>query len=220
MRVLLDTGMLMFVVVAPVFVEDTLNTGSRNLIYIAIPGALGVALGLVSAPLLLTFFRARSLALAGFVCFAAVLLALPFVDTFAPEIAGEFGPIEDLTNWLKLSDPIVATIFLLPVAGLGSSFVGVAARTEVYRRVPSNLVAQVFATQSAMGSVGALVPTFLVGVLLDVLPVWAVMIVIGFGLTAIALVAWHRGSRPVARRPVPDTKMEPDAPDPGDEDWT
>ncbi len=220
MRVLLDTGMLMFVVVAPVFVEDTLNTGSRNLIYIAIPGALGVALGLVSAPLLLTFFRARSLALAGFVCFAAVLLALPFVDTFAPEIAGEFGPIEDLTNWLKLSDPIVATIFLLPVAGLGSSFVGVAARTEVYRRVPSNLVAQVFATQSAMGSVGALVPTFLVGVLLDVLPVRAVMIVIGFGLTAIALVAWHRGSRPVARRPVPDTKMEPDAPDPGDEDWT
>ena len=159
------------------------------------------------------------LALAGFVCFAAVLLALPFVDTFAPEIAGEFGPIEDLTNWLKLSDAIVATIFLLPVAGLGSSFVGVAARTEVYRRVPSNLVAQVFATQSAMGSVGALVPTFLVGVLLDVLPVRAVMIVIGFGLATIALVAWQRGSRPLAQRPILDIKMESDAPDPADEDW-
>ncbi len=215
MRVLLDTGMLMFVVVAPVFIEDTLHTGAQNAIYIAIPGALGLALGLVTAPMLLTFVNARSLSLAGFVCFTSVLLALPFVDGFAPQISGAFGPIDDFTNWLNLSDAIVATIFLLPIAGLGSSFVQVAARTEVYHRVPSNLVAQVFATQSAAGSIGALVPTFLAGIMLDILPVRAVLILIGVSLTAIALIAWQRGGMAATRRPrvepgpVPETLPKP-----------
>ena len=214
MRILLDTGMLMFIVVAPVFIEDTLNTSAQNAIYIAIPGALGLALGLVTAPMLLTFVNARSLALFGFVLFTSVLLALPFVDGFAPEIAGAFGPIEDFTDWLKLSDAIVAAMFLLPIAGLGSSFVQVAARTEVYRRVPSNLVAQVFATQSAMGSIGALVPTFLAGIMLDYMPVRAVLILIGAALTAIALSAWQRGGM-AAQRPAPPQPED----GPEDEDW-
>jgi MFS family permease len=218
MRVLLDTGMLMFVVVAPVFIQDTLNTGAQNAIYIAIPGALGLALGLLTAPMLLTFVNARSLALAGFVCFTSVLLTLPFVDGFAPEIAGAFGPIEDLTNWLKLSDAIVATMFLLPIAGLGSSFVQVAARTEVYRRAPANLVAQVFATQSALGSIGALVPTFLAGIMLDVMPVRAVLILIGASLTSIALLAWQRGGM-ATRRPLAAPDAPAATPEPEDEDW-
>jgi Major Facilitator Superfamily len=219
LRVLLDTGMLMFVVVAPVFIEDTLDSGASNAIYIAIPGALGLALGLLIAPMLLTFVNARTLSLTGFICFTSVLLALPFVDGFAPQISSAFGPIDDFTNWLKLSDAIVATIFLLPIAGVGSSFVQVAARTEVYRRVPTNLVAQVFATQSAMGSIGALVPTFLVGVLLDALPVRAVLILIGAGLTAIAAIAWQRGgmaSNRTAPPAEPDTVQFADA---EDEDW-
>jgi MFS family permease len=220
MRVLLDTGMLMFVVVAPVFIEDTLDTGARNAIYIAIPGALGLALGLVTAPMLLTLFSARSLALAGFVGFTSVLLALPFVDEFAPEIAGAFGPIDDFTNWLHLSDAIVATIFLLPIAGLGSSFVQVSARTEVYRRAPGHLVAQVFATQSAIGSIGALVPTFLAGLLLDLLPVRVVLIGIGLTLTAIALLAWQRGGMTVTRpQPQSSEEAEEAAEASRDEDW-
>jgi len=209
MRVLLDTGMLMFVVAAPVFIEDTLDTGAQNAIYIALPGALGLALGLLLAPALLTFVSARGLALAGFVCFTAVLLTLPFVDTFAPRIAGAFGPIEDFTGWLGISDAIVATVFLLPIAGAGSSFVHVAARTEVYRRVPTNLVAQVFATQSALGSIGALIPTCLAGVMLDQLPVRVVLILIGGSLTACALAAWQRGARATRGRSAAEAQTEP-----------
>jgi hypothetical protein len=219
MRVLLDTGMLMFIVVAPVFIEDTLNSGASNAIYIAIPGALGLAVGLLTAPMLLTFVNARSLALTGFVCFTSVLLALPFVDTYAPEVAGSFGPIDDFTNWLKLSDAIVATVFLLPIAGLGSSFVQVAARTEVYRRVPTNLVAQVFATQSAMGSIGALIPTFLAGVMLDLLPVRAVLILIGAGLTSIAVFAWQRGMAATRAPRQAEPGASSDASESEDQDW-
>jgi hypothetical protein len=212
LRILQDTGMLMFVVAAPVFIQDTLHTSAQNAIYIAIPGAAGLALGLVAAPPLLSLISSRSLALFGFVCFTAVLLALPFVDGFAPRVAGAFGPLHSLTDWLGLSDAIVATIVLLPVAGLGSSLVHVAARTEVYRRVPAHLLAQVFATQSALGSVTALLPTLLAGVLLDALPVRLVLILIGGGLTACALAAWRRGamadSRPMAASQIPASSEE------------
>jgi hypothetical protein len=151
------------------------------------------------APLLLGAISARGVALAGFVMFTGVLLALPFVDVYASEVANFLGPLADLADWLGISDEILAAAWLLPVAGAGSSFVHVAARTEVYRRVPVHLVAQVFATQSALGSIGALFPTFLAGVMLDVLPVEAALVLIGVTLAAASLGAWLRGARVRAR---------------------
>ena len=203
MRILVDTGLMAFIVCAPVFIEDTLNTGAENAVYIALPGALGIAAGLVLAPLLMTFVSARAVVLSGFIVFVAILLTLPFVDSLAPELTRALGPFRELQDWANISDAIVATMMLLPIAGLGVSFVEVGARTEVYRRAPGNVIAQVFATQSAMGSVAALLPTFLVGVLLDVFPVRAVLILIGAVLTAVAVNAWRRWRR--APRPVPMT---------------
>jgi len=54
-----------------------------------------------------------------------------------------------------------------------------------------------------MGSVAALLPTFAIGVMLDVLPVRAVLIFIGVSLAGLAVSAWWRGRR--ALRPVPAT---------------
>jgi uncharacterized membrane protein len=95
--------------------------------------------------------------------------------------------------------------------------VHVAARTEVYRRVPTNLVAQVFATQSALGSISALAPTFLIGVLLDLLPVRAVLILVGVSLSVCALAAWQWGAR--ARGAAPPGEPPPAARTPGSGDW-
>ena len=199
LRILLDTGMLAFVVVAPVFVEKTLHSGAENVIYIAIPGAVGLALGLLLAPPILTFISPRHLAMAGFVLFVAILLTLPFVDSLAPQLTQQLGPFGDLQRAVHLSDTLVATMLLLPIAGLGSSFVQVAARTEVYRRSPPSVIAQVFSTQSALGSVAALAPTFLTGVLLDALPVRVVLLIIGASLVGVALTIWLRGARRTER---------------------
>ena len=201
MRILLDTGLMAFIVCAPEFIEDTLNTGAENAIYIAIPGALGIAAGLFLAPPLMTFVSVRAVVLAGFIMFIVVLLVLPFVDTVAPELTRTLGPFRSLQDAVDLSDAIVATMMLLPIAGLGVSLVEVGARTEVYRRAPAAVIAQVFATQAAMGSVAALLPTFAVGVLLDVFPVRAVLIFIGVSLAGLAVSAWWRGRR--VHRPAP-----------------
>lgn len=194
MRVLLDAGMLMFIVAAPVFIEDVLDAGAENAIYIAVPGALGLALGLLLAPPLLSLTSTRGVALAGFMVFTGVLLLLPFVDTLAPQITGLFGPPADFVRFIGVPDAIVATMVLLPLAGFGSSLVHVAARAQVYQHVPSDLVAQVFATQSALGSVAALLPTVASGVVLDILPVRVALALIGAGLAAAAIGAWERGS--------------------------
>jgi hypothetical protein len=201
LRILLDTGLLAFVVIAPIFVEDELDAGAANAIYIAMPGAIGIALGLVVSPPLLMVVSSRALALAGFVVFAAVMVLLPFVDTYAPEVASSLGPFRDLQQLVDLSDAIVATMVLMPLGGLGVSFVQVAARTEVYRRAPASVIAQVFSTQSMIGSIAALAPTFAVGLMLDVLPVAVVLESVAVTLVALAVVAWLKGLG--RRAPVP-----------------
>jgi MFS transporter len=194
MRVLLDTGMLAFIVIAPVFIQDELDTGASNAIYIALPAALGIALGLIVSPALLMVMTGRVLARAGFAMFSTILLLLPLVDTYAPEVASSLGPFRELQQLVDLSDAIVATMVLLPFGGLGASFVQVAARTEVYRRAPPNVIAQVFSTQAAIGSLAALAPTFAVGLMLDVLSVSAVLAIVAVALIAIAVLTTWRSS--------------------------
>jgi hypothetical protein len=52
------------------------------------------------------------------------------------------------------------------------------------------------------GSLAALAPTFAVGLMLDVLPVAAVLEIVAVTLIALALVAWLKG---LGRRMTPDS---------------
>ncbi|HWO73252.1 MAG TPA: MFS transporter [Dehalococcoidia bacterium] len=193
LRVLLDVGTLMVLVAAPEFVEETLETSAEHAIYVAIPAAVGLGSGLVLAPWVLNLVSPRSLVMAGFALFTATILLLAFVDGFAADAALIIGPFRDFKELLGLGDALAATVLFLPFAGLGSSFAHVAARTEVYRQAPPGVVAQVFATQSALGSVAALGPTLISGLLVDLLPVRFVLVLIGGSLTALAAAAWAAG---------------------------
>jgi hypothetical protein len=71
-----------------------------------------------------------------------------------------------------------------------------------------------------MGSIGALIPTFLAGVMLDLLPVRAVLILIGAGLTSIAVFAWQRGGMAATRAPrQAEPEASSDASESEDQDW-
>ena len=67
---------------------------------------------------------------------------------------------------------------------------------------------------------GAVASTFLAGVLLDLLPVRAVLILIGVSLTAIAVAAWQSGGMTVQRHPQNEPPLRSPTPDGKDEDWT
>lgn len=171
LRVLNDTAMLMVLVAAPKFITDALDSSPENAIYIASPAAIGLALGLMVAAPLSRIVSARILTPLGYGFFVAVLCCLPFIEQIS-------GPMLDALSWWDqvrstagLSPEIATTLLLLPFAGFGISVVQVSSRAAVYARISPGLLGQVLATQSALGSLAAVVPTFLAGALLDVLPV-------------------------------------------------
>lgn len=178
--VLLDSALLVVFVSVPDFIDSVLRTAPRNAVYIAVPGALGVAAGLVLAPALLKLVPARVVVTLGFVLFVGVVLTAPFVREVTRELDQRtFLPLQWAEDWLRVRREIAGTALLLPFGGLGVSLVRVAARTAMYQRAPKDMMAQVFATQSALGSLVGIAPTLGAGLLVDATDVRAALVIAG-----------------------------------------
>jgi hypothetical protein len=184
--VLLDSALLVVLVAGPEFIVAVLRTAPRNAVYIAVPGALGVAGGLLLAPALLRLLPARAVVTLGFILFVGTVLTLPFIREVTRELDERtFLPLQWVEDWLRVRREIGGTALLLPFGGLGVSLVRVAARTAIYQRAPAGMVAQVFATQSALGSLVGLVPTLTAGVLVDAIDVRAALVIAGSSAAAL-----------------------------------
>lgn len=186
-RVVLDTALVIVIVAAPSFIDDILRTAPENAVYIFAPGAVGLAVGLVSAPVLLKFSPPRPLVMLGYALVVGVILTLPFVREVARELDQRtFVPLQQTEELLRVRREIATTVLLLPFAGLGISLVRVAARTAVYQHAPENTVAQVFATQSGIGSLVSLAPTLAAGLLVDWADAQAVFLTVGIAMAILA----------------------------------
>ena len=208
LRVLLDTGLTVVAVAAPTFINDILSTAPENAIYIFAPGAVGIAAGLVVAPVLLRIAPAGAVATLGFGLLVGVILTLPFIREVSRELDERtFLPLQQTQDILRIRPEIAATVLLLPFGGLGVSLVRVAARTAVYRHAPAEAIAQVFATQSAVGSIVSPLPTVFAGLLVDSLDVRAVLILAGSAMAVLAFLT-IAGPAPVAPQMAPPTLVE------------
>lgn len=177
-RVMVDTASMMLVVSLPVVVRELLDTAPENTVYIVSPGALGIAVGLPLSSLL-TRISVRGVLWTGFALLIAVMLGLVFLPELATVLdARTFLPLSWFQSTFGVSRDIATVALLLPFGGLAVTFVQVAARTAVYEVAPPHALAQVFATQAAFGSLVALVPTLVTGVLLDVFEVRTVLALI------------------------------------------
>jgi MFS family permease len=170
----------MLVVAAPLLVTDVLGSAPESTVYIVSPGALGIAVGIVIAPALA---RLTSQSVTLWTGFTLVVLAV-FLLAWVPEVAHvldehTFLPLQQLQETVAVRREIAATMLILPLGGAGMSLVQVASRAAVYELAPPQTIAQVFATQSAIGSVAALLPTLLAGASLDLLDVRTVIGAIG-----------------------------------------
>jgi MFS family permease len=190
LSVLLDSALLVVVVAAPAFVNDVLNTDPQNAVYIFAPGATGMAVGLITAPIILKLVPPRAVVTFGFVLVVSMIVALPFIREIATELSDRtFLPLQTVENLLNVRREIGATVLLLPFGGLGIMLVRVAARTAVYQHAPPQTIGQVFATQSALGSVASVLPTLLSGVLLDLMHVRIVLVMAGAIVAIVAIAA-------------------------------
>jgi hypothetical protein len=186
-RVVLDTALVIIIVAAPSFINDILRTAPENAVYIFAPGAVGLAVGLVLAPILLKLSPPRPVVMLGYALVVGVILTLPFVREVARELDQRtFVPLQQTEELLRVRREIAATVLLLPFAGLGISLVRVAARTAVYQHAPANAVAQVFATQSGIGSLVSLAPTLAAGLLVDWAGAQAALLTVGIAMAILA----------------------------------
>lgn len=186
-RVVLDTALVIVIVAAPSFIDDILRTAPENAVYIFAPGAVGLAVGLLAAPAFLKFSPPRPVVILGYALVVGVILTLPFVREVARELDERtFVPLRQTEDLLRVRRDIATTVLLLPFAGLGISLVRVAARTAVYRHAPEDTVAQVFATQSGIGSLVSLAPTLAAGLLVDWADAQAVFLTVGIAMAILA----------------------------------
>lgn len=186
-RVVLDTALVIVIVAAPSFIDDILRTAPENAVYIFAPGAVGLAVGLVAAPALLRLSPPRPVVMLGYALVVGVILTLPFVREVARELDQRtFVPLRQTEELLRVRREIATTVLLLPFGGLGISLVRVAARTAVYQHAPQNTVAQVFATQSGIGSLVSLAPTLVAGLLVDWAEAQAVFLTVGIAMAILA----------------------------------
>jgi hypothetical protein len=122
--------------------------------------------------------------------FTGVVLTLPFVAEISRELDQRtFVPLTRMEELLNVRPAIAGTALLVPFGGLGLTLARVASRTAVYQHAPRHVIAQVFATQSAIGSIASLVPTFAAGLLVDLLDVRAVLVLTGSAMSVLAVLA-------------------------------
>jgi MFS family permease len=62
---------------------------------------------------------------------------------------------------------VATTMVIVPFGGLGIALVNVSSRALIYERADTSRIGQIFATQSAIGSVASIIPTLTAGVLVD-----------------------------------------------------
>lgn len=186
-RVVVDTTTMMLVVSMPVIVLDILHTPAENTVYVVAPGALGIAAGLVVSPWLARIW-VRGVLWASFVLVILVVLGLAFLPGLATVLdENTFVPLAWFRSTFGVSREIATMALLLPIGGFALTCIQITARTIVYGVAPPETIAQVFATQSAIGSVVALLPTILAGVLLDLFSVRLVLVMIEIALVACLL---------------------------------
>ncbi len=135
-----STMNIVLVTLGPEYVSRVLHVDPANTFYVFAPAALGVAIGLVAAPLLIRIFRERLIAILGF-ALASTGIAL----------LGQIDLVTDRFGWMLLFGvPGVGTNVemagsLSLFIGLGMTIAAAATQTYIGRYVPTPIHGRVFA---------------------------------------------------------------------------
>ncbi|GBD14167.1 hypothetical protein HRbin25_00035 [bacterium HR25] len=189
-------------VLAPHYVRETLNITAENTVYVMVPAALGAALGLVVTPFLSRFLKVDQVMVIGFLLLVLSLAALGLVVYIRDVIIAHLDlGVRFVEERLGVSSVITLTLILAVPSGLAATMVTVAARSVLHRESPVGAQARVFATQSAVADLVALLPTFLLGGVADLLGARPVLLLAALVALAMSLYAGRARQRfaPLAR---------------------
>jgi hypothetical protein len=198
---LVGIGGSALVVLMPLYLKGVLNTGAENTVFVFAPAALGLLVGLRVAPILARLIGGRRTATFALILFSITVAMFGYIGhvlTFVDDTLNL--PIGEIARSLSLT-PVTLMVMLLSIpSGLATAVGSVSARSVMLARTPPHMRGQVIATQSLFQNVGALIPTLLAGVAVDIIGVQRVAVAIAI-LTAGGALAALTIYRPAEARP-------------------
>jgi len=198
--VMVGIGFSALIVIVPFYLERVLNTAKENTVFVFAPAALGLVTGYRMAPRIGRLIGGERAATIGLMTFAACVAALGFapeVYTFLTD--GLSLPIARVADSVSIQPLVIVAMLVSIPAGFASAIVNVAARSVILERTPPAARSQVVATQSLINNVGAIVPSLLAGIAMDLFGVTTVAVAIAVLIAAIAV-----GVHIAVRQPMPN----------------
>lgn len=185
--VLASTASLVAVALMPRFTQDVLDIPVQNAIFVFMPAALGVLLGLRLVQLLERRVQRGWLVGAGFILLIASFFCLALVVPLGAMFAGA-------TSMNETAARIVVTIGLSSAAAFSYSVAGVSSRSLVHERMPREYQGRVFAAQVVLTNLASIPPILLAGLLTTLLGPQVVLASTMIVLSAVALWAVAQAS--------------------------
>ncbi len=193
---LVGVGMSGLIVIIPYYLERVLGTAKENTVFVFAPAALGLVIGLRTAPRLAKIIGEPYLATLGLFIFALVVAALGFVQqTYHLLNDRLLLPLDGLSNLVGISPLIILAMLLSIPAGFASAVVNVSARSILLKRTPGAIRGQVIATQNLVQNIASLGPTLLAGIATDAFGVKPIAVAIAVCIVFCAMAAHAVGRR-------------------------
>ena len=187
--VLIAVGLSSLLAIVPAYLENVLNTGANNTVFVFAPAVIGLVVGLRIAPPLGRWLGHGRIAIAATICFAFSAAAFGAIDSVARLIDTAGIPLASVADQRGLPTRTAATMLVSIPAGFFSAIVNVAARAVLLEVAPDDARGQVFAMQGVIGNAGALIPTLLAGIAVDLLGARPVAIVLALSLLVATIAA-------------------------------
>lgn len=193
--VLIAVGLSALLAIVPAYLQNVLNTGADNTVFVFAPAVIGLVVGLRVAPPLGRWLGHGRIAIVATICFAFSVAAFGAIDGVADLIDTAGIPLASVADQLGLSSRTATTMVVSIPAGFFSAIVNVGARAVLLEVAPDDARGQVFATQGVIGNAGALIPTLLAGIAVDTLGSRPVAIALAVALLSgtIAAMRYARG---------------------------
>jgi DHA3 family macrolide efflux protein-like MFS transporter len=183
----------------PKFSSQVLHIAPENIVFVLAPVGVAVFLGLRSVEFLAGRFNKLVTISAAYVLMAASLIALGLV-------AGSAARLQAIDPVGVLSDDraarICVTILYAGLYGFALTVVLTMGRVLLNERIPLAMQGRVFAAQSILANLVAIIPVLAAGLIADAIGVHPVLICAGVSALLAAAWSYARGSRIVAPAPV------------------
>ncbi len=196
---------LIIATMLPKFSLQVLHIAPENIVFVLAPVGIATFLGLRSVEYLAGRFNKLVTISAAYVLMAASLIALGLVPASA-ELLRSIDPVGVFNSNLAGDQGarIFATIVYADCYGFALTVVLTMGRVLINERIPLSMQGRVFAAQSILANLVAIVPVVLAGFLADTVGVTPVLICAG--IAALLAAAWSQAR---SSRIVPTTGVAP-----------